>query len=89
MDEIKEMFEFLKNKITSIKEKMDTNLAETQTLLGENRYLKEQLKAQEMRLERMEFEMRMNNVIIQGIEDNEETNSTQLKLRIEEILKKA
>lgn len=86
MEEIKEMFEFLKNRITAIDKKIDNSILEMQNLREENKCLREQLNKQGNRLEMMEREMKKNNIIIQGVEDTEKMDTAQLKTKIEELL---
>ena len=78
------MFSAINRKLTVVEEKLDRNTKAMITLRKENLMLKESFKEQDNRLELLEKEIRKNNIIFQGVtdENDEKEEKVTKKIRI-------
>ncbi|KAJ3651421.1 hypothetical protein Zmor_017465 [Zophobas morio] len=88
MIEIRKMFSAIKCKLTVVKEKLDRNAEVVVTLKKENMLLKESIIEQDSRLELVEKEIRKNNIIIQGVDDENDEKEEKATEKIQNILTK-
>ncbi|KAJ3648197.1 hypothetical protein Zmor_020018 [Zophobas morio] len=88
MTEIRKMFSAINRKLTVVEEKLDRNTEAMITIRKENLLLKESIKDQDSRLELLEKEVRKNNIIIQGVADENDEKEEKLTEKIQNILTK-
>lgn len=87
MEKIEKMFEKLEMKMQNIDEKLEHIIQEVGSTKEENKKLKVQIENQENRIQFLERELRKNNLIIQGIQDDEEENVEQIEEKVGLVIK--
>lgn len=88
MEEIKEMFAQIQEKLSSLEEKMDNNMEVIRDLKEENEKLKQTIKQQDERIESIEREIRKKNVIIKGVEDKEDEKPEEREEKVKGIFER-
>jgi hypothetical protein len=88
LEEIRNMFRQIDEKITTVDSNIDKNTKEMLCLGQENEKLKRNIREQEERLEMIEREIRRNNIIIQGMVDQERGDHAETREKVQEVLRK-
>jgi chromosome segregation ATPase len=88
MEEIRNMFRQIDEKVTTVDRKIDKNAKEMVCLRQKNEKLKRNIKEQEERLGMIEREIRRNNIIIQGMVDQEREDHVETREKVQEVLRK-
>jgi chromosome segregation ATPase len=88
MEEIRNMFRQIDEKVTTVDRKIDKNAKEMVCLRQQNEKLKRNIKEQEERLGMIEREIRRNNIIIQGMVDQEREDHVETREKVQEVLRK-
>jgi chromosome segregation ATPase len=88
MEEIRNMFRQIDEKVTTVDRKIDKNAKEMVCLRQQNEKLKRNIKEQEERLGMIEREIKRNNIIIQGMVDQEREDHVETREKVQEVLRK-
>jgi hypothetical protein len=88
MEEIRNMFRQIDEKVTTVDRKIDKNAKEMVCLRQQNEKLKRNIREQEERLGMIEREIRRNNIIIQGMVDQEREDHVETREKVQEVLRK-
>jgi hypothetical protein len=88
MEEIRNMFRQIDEKVTTVDRKIDKNAKGMVCLRQQNEKLKRNIREQEERLGMIEREIRRNNIIIQGMVDQEREDHVETSEKVQEVLRK-
>lgn len=86
MEKIEMMFKEIKTSMDSMNEKLEGVLSEVKQLKEENETLKQHVDRQEERMERLERELRVKNIIVKGVEDSENEDEQEVKQKVERLM---
>ena len=88
MEEIKEMFLEMRDRLKNIEETVNLCVNEVKFLRQENLHLKQTIKEQDARLDNIERDLKRKNLIIKGVADAEEEKNEDLAIKVENLLEK-
>lgn len=86
MEEIKEMFQEIKAKLEAMDTKIEKVTKELDGVKQENIYLRAKITQQDKRIEILEKNSRMNNLIIKGVEEKENEIIEETKENVKNII---
>lgn len=88
MDKIASMFQQIDGNMRQMNNKLDVLTTEIRQIKDENKRLKKKVEEQESRIGRLERAVRSKNIVIKGIEEEENENENSIEEKVNRIIHK-
>lgn len=88
MERIEEMFRQIDTNVKQTNGKIDAFVAEIKQMKEENMRLKERMREQEDKIEKLEREIRSKNIVIKGIMDEEKESEEKMREKVNIVMGK-